>query len=218
MTTENPSPLALAFEPFKLAVKWAIIFSTLWMTSCAIQGFWLHARHLRTDHIEHVLAEYLTDAPALVSQVADKTWSMISKIRIQRAHTAKDSEKLSDTLGRVAQLGIPSMMDIVALNTVLVVVKLCMAWFYMGLYALILSLAAIDGLVARYIRKVSAGHESATLYHFAKFWGSRLLPLTALSIYLCWPEAIDVHYVMLPALVAHGLLLRTQLKYYKKYV
>lgn len=219
MAEKEPSPLAITFEPFKFAVKWLIILSTLWLASNVMQGIWLKTHQLRAaDHIGQVMATYLDGAPSHVTAAADATWDRLAKIRGIKAKRDSDSEKLSSVVSRAAVFGIPDMVEIVVWNTVLVVIKLYLASVYMGLYVLILALAGLDGWIARYIRKVNAGHESATLYHFSKFWGSRLLPLTALAIYLCCPVAIDVNWVMMPALVAHAILLRTQFKYYKKYI
>ncbi len=219
MAEKEPSPLAITFEPFKFAVKWLVILSTLWLASSVMQGIWLKTHQLRPAvHIGQVIATYLDGAPIHITAAADATWERLGKIRSIKAKRESNSEKLSSVVSRAAAFGIPDMVDIVMWNTLLVVIKMYLASVYMGLYVLILVLAALDGWIARYIRKVNAGHESATLYHFSKFWGSRLLPLTALAIYLCCPVAIDVNWVMMPALIAHAILIRTQFKYYKKYI
>lgn len=229
MTDARPGAVEVALEPFKFVMHWAFILSTLWFVSCVVQGIWIKSHHLDAkEHLGSVIAQHLTDAPASTLAAADNTWAYLSEFSNARNTRESQQErpildssaasKLSDSLSRASQSVIPAALDIAIWNTVLLVIKLTLAWIYMGLYALILALAIIDGWIARYIRKVNAGHESATLYHIAKFGGNRLLPLTALAVYLCSPVPIEVNWVMLPSLVVHAVLLRTQVKYYKKYV
>lgn len=75
----------------------------------------------------------------------------------------------------------------------------------------------IDGLAERLIRKACAGRESATIYHLAKHSHFALLPVL-LAVYLCVPVYFDPLWIVLPAIFVSGVLLRLQMKYYKKYV
>lgn len=75
----------------------------------------------------------------------------------------------------------------------------------------------IDGLAERLIRRACAGRESATIFHLAKHSHFALLPVL-LAVYLCLPAHFDPLWVVLPAILISGLLLRLQTKYYKKYV
>ena len=75
----------------------------------------------------------------------------------------------------------------------------------------------VDGLVERYIRRVSAGRESSSLYHRAKFFqlsGGVLM----LMAFVCIPIPVDPRWFLIPSAVLLGLLARLQWKYYKKYL
>ncbi len=74
-----------------------------------------------------------------------------------------------------------------------------------------------DGLVERSIRSASAGRESSSLYHRAKY-AQLSLAATAVLIFVCMPYAVDVRWVLFPVAMAIGWLARTQWKYYKKYL
>lgn len=74
-----------------------------------------------------------------------------------------------------------------------------------------------DGLVARFIRRASAGRESSSLYHRAKFAQLSALAFIAM-LYLCVPINFDPRFIVLPTALLIGLLARLQWKYYKKYL
>ena len=85
------------------------------------------------------------------------------------------------------------------------------------LFLLAYSAFTLDGLAERLIRKACGGRESATIYHLAKHSHFALLPVL-LAIYLCVPVHIDPLWVVLPAILVSGSLLRLQAKYFKKHV
>lgn len=74
-----------------------------------------------------------------------------------------------------------------------------------------------DGLAERLIRKACGGRELGTRYQWAKRSHFALLPVL-LALYLCVPARFDPLWVVLPAILVSGLMLRVQTKYYKKYV
>lgn len=84
--------------------------------------------------------------------------------------------------------------------------------FLVGQFAFV-----VDGLAERLIRRACAGRESATIFHLAKHSHFALLPVL-IAVYLCVPAYFDLLWVVLPAILISGLLLRLQTKYYKKYV
>lgn len=86
------------------------------------------------------------------------------------------------------------------------------------LFALTCGVAVIDGLTERYIRKMGAGNESSTIYHRAKFYAFHLTPPFASLIYLSLPYSIEPALIFFPTALITGLLLRTQMKYYKKHL
>ena len=83
--------------------------------------------------------------------------------------------------------------------------------------ALAYLLALLDGLVARSVRRAGAGRESATRYHRAKYTHVSLLTLILL-VWFWWPEPLDLTTLTLTAAVFGAILLRIQLKFYKKYL
>ena len=86
------------------------------------------------------------------------------------------------------------------------------------LFALTCAVSVVDGLTERYIRKMGAGHESSTIYHRAKFYAFSLTPPFAGLIYLAAPYSIEPALIFIPTALFTGLLLRTQIKYYKKHL
>jgi integrating conjugative element membrane protein (TIGR03747 family) len=85
-------------------------------------------------------------------------------------------------------------------------------------FALIALLGISDGLTQRKIRTACAGHESASLYHRAKHAAFTLAAPFAAAVYLASPYAYPPIYLVLPAMIATGVLLRLQFTFYKKYV
>jgi len=83
--------------------------------------------------------------------------------------------------------------------------------------ALAYFVAIFDGLVARWIRRVSGGRESSTIYHRAKY--VHAVGVTLLLMAWFWyPGHMDFELVALIMAITGGILLRLQLMYYKKYV
>jgi integrating conjugative element membrane protein (TIGR03747 family) len=79
------------------------------------------------------------------------------------------------------------------------------------------SIGLIDGIVGRYIRTKSAGRESSSLYHRAKYLQLMGVSLGTL-IYLCAPFHIDPRLIVLPIALLTGLIARLQWMFYKKYL
>ncbi len=86
------------------------------------------------------------------------------------------------------------------------------------LILLVVMLASVDGLTERIIRRECGGHESDTQFRVAKKFAYTLLPPVVGLVYLCLPMDISLGAVLLPALIITAVLVRTKLKYYKKYI
>lgn len=82
--------------------------------------------------------------------------------------------------------------------------------------ALAYALAILDGFIARSIRRAAGGRESATRYHRAKYLHATLASVLVM-LYFWWPVRVELSHVALILAVAGGLLLRVQVKFYKKY-
>jgi hypothetical protein len=86
--------------------------------------------------------------------------------------------------------------------------------FLVGVVAIGAALA--DGLVQRYIRRESAGRESANLYHRAKYL-QIVGGLLMIMLYVTVPVAIDPRWLFSWLAIA-ALLAFLQAKFYKKYL
>lgn len=88
---------------------------------------------------------------------------------------------------------------------------------YVPVLLILASLAAIDGLVQRAIRRYRGGRESATIYHTAK----RLLrPFTAWSclVYVCVPTLVNPLTVYLPLVLVIPPTVYLATSRFKKYL
>lgn len=79
------------------------------------------------------------------------------------------------------------------------------------------TIAAIDGWIARWIRRESGGRESSTIYHRAKYFHAIGVTLFMMA-WFWYPKGFDFWTATIAMAVVGGVLLRTQLMYYKKYV
>lgn len=75
----------------------------------------------------------------------------------------------------------------------------------------------VDGLVQRDLRKFGVGRESALKYHYAK---RSLTPIMLLAwiLYLSIPFSIHPNYILIPAAVMFGLMIRLTASSFKKYL
>lgn len=78
-------------------------------------------------------------------------------------------------------------------------------------------LAFMDGAVARWIRRACGGRESSTIYHRAKYLHV-LLGTLLLVVWFWSPVRLELWQLGLSFVVLGTLLLRIQLKFYKKYI
>lgn len=85
------------------------------------------------------------------------------------------------------------------------------------LIALVVILAAVDGLAERSIRRECGGYESAGRYYLARRFAFSLLPPAVALVYLCLPIDIALSSVLLPLLAVTAVLIRMKMQYYKKY-
>ncbi|EGN2618082.1 TIGR03747 family integrating conjugative element membrane protein [Salmonella enterica] len=85
------------------------------------------------------------------------------------------------------------------------------------LFALIIVVGLIDGLVRRDLRRFSAGHESGFVYHHARRMISSCLIATGL-VWLAVPIFLVPEYVFIPAAAGIGLAVSMTGGSFKKYV
>ncbi|EJY5269477.1 TIGR03747 family integrating conjugative element membrane protein [Salmonella enterica] len=85
------------------------------------------------------------------------------------------------------------------------------------LFALIIVVGLIDGLVRRDLRRFGAGHESGFVYHHARRMISSSLIATGL-VWLAVPIFYSPRYVLVPGTIIEGLIVWTTIGAFKKYL
>lgn len=86
------------------------------------------------------------------------------------------------------------------------------------IFMLLMGIAVIDGLVARYVRRQCAGHESATRHTRAmRMLRYGLVPLVAF-VWLVAPVKMPFAALFLPLAVGTAVLIWVAAKYFKKYL
>jgi integrating conjugative element membrane protein (TIGR03747 family) len=96
-------------------------------------------------------------------------------------------------------------------------IRLSILTLSLPLFFLVAILAAIDGLAIRDVRRWSNGRESGFRYHYAK---SFVLPsfCVAWMFYLSVPFSIHPNIVILPLCLLMGIIVRSALTWFKKYL
>jgi len=102
-------------------------------------------------------------------------------------------------------------------STYILAVRTAMFTTAAPLLLLVFGLAVVDGLVARSIRKATAGRESASLYHRAKL-GLSFVAILGYIVGLLMPSLQQPAALLVPMVLAMGGLLRMQCATYKKYL
>jgi len=95
--------------------------------------------------------------------------------------------------------------------------KLALLLTSIPLFAVAYSVATVDGLVLRYIRREGGGRESSFMYHRAKYLSVMLLGSVLLAVLLL-PLSYAPSWVLPVLALCVGVLARTQWTYYKKYL
>ncbi|QET27274.1 TIGR03747 family integrating conjugative element membrane protein [Klebsiella variicola] len=85
------------------------------------------------------------------------------------------------------------------------------------LFALIIAVGLIDGLVRRDLRRFGAGHESGFVYHHARRMISSCLIATGL-VWLAVPIFLKPSYMLVPSAVITALSVSLVLGAFKKYI
>lgn len=85
------------------------------------------------------------------------------------------------------------------------------------LFALIITIGLIDGLVRRDLRRFGAGHESGFVYHHARRMIGSSLAATGL-VWLAVPVFLEAGYILVPGAILIGLAISLTLGVFKKYL
>lgn len=219
------------FAPFKFA--WYLLATGLlvWFVGMVIQITWVRYYHLNpTEHMEQQISYYVDKAPSqgLVKTLAYKAyWLVFEATSFQRLlssapkpadATAEYQDPLGRSVHRTIWAAYRQDLIVIAYGTVLFGVKAAIVLFVIPLFLILMIAAGIDGLVQRAIRRACGGHESDTLYHRAKLFGTKLLPPFAIVIFFCSPVTFDAAWLFVPCAFVSATLLRIQATYYKKYI
>ncbi len=85
------------------------------------------------------------------------------------------------------------------------------------LFALIITIGLIDGLVRRDLRRFGAGHESGFVYHHARRMIGSSLAATGL-VWLVLPFVLVPEYILVPGVIVIGLVISTTIGTFKKHL
>lgn len=218
---------AATFAPFKLASRVLFSISLIWFTSLAVHIGWVNWNKLPVEnHMEKLIGYYVDHAPSkgFVEKLAiDAYWLVFEATSAQRklatAPTVKyDNMNLAPRLRGGIWAAFKPELKTAAYATVLFGVKLGVLLLALPLLGVLLLCFGVDGMVQRYIRRACGGHESAALYHRAKFYGVKFVPPFAAVVFLCSPVAFEPALLFIPVTLFSALLLRVQTTYYKKYL
>lgn len=145
-------------------------------------------------------------------------WNLIDEAVRNYANGEIAPTIISRTYRNTLIIPFQSEMTVAMYGTKLFGIRMASMLQALPLLALTGLVAIVDGLVERYVRTKCVGNESSTIYHRAKFYAFRLVPPAAGLIYLAAPYAINPALIFIPTALLMGILLRTQMKYYKKYL
>lgn len=224
----EPTVTENTFAPFKLAWRLCLAVMLMWFVHMVTQAAWVRVQALDPgDHIQSQLDYYIpqSDPTGIAASLSLSSIDLIGKLGLLRLIPPQPKKAQADSDMRLApgiQRGLWAVFrpEIIAAiySTVLFAAKLGVILSLIPLLLLWLAAFAVDGLVQRYIRRVSAGRESATVYHRAKLYGTKMLPPLAAVLFLCSPVAFHPGLVFLPAALLSAVLVRVQATYYKKYL
>lgn len=218
---------AATFAPFKLASRVLFSLSLLWFTSVAVHIAWVNWHKYPVEsHMEELIGYYVDGAPSkgFVEMLADKTyWLVFEATTVQKTLASqpvvrRDELKLAPRIRGGLWAAFKPEIKTAAYATVLFGVKVGVLLLALPLLGVLLLCFGVDGMVQRYIRRACGGHESAALYHRAKFYGVKFVPPFAAVVFLCSPVAFEPALLFIPVTLFSAVLLRVQTTYYKKYL
>jgi integrating conjugative element membrane protein (TIGR03747 family) len=175
--------------------------------------------------MENLLRDYLdqTTAPELMQKAADATywlafgWNGIDQSVRDAANGVLPSGIIGQLTMRLLYENFQDSLAVVLYGAKLFGIRIAMLSMMLPQFGLIIFVAFIDGYVARYIRRECAGPDSASRYHRAKYGlAMGLVPLVVI-VWLLAPVSLPMHWLFFPVALLTGLIVRTMVKWYKKY-
>jgi integrating conjugative element membrane protein (TIGR03747 family) len=210
--------------PLRYAVIWSLLLLNLALIALSLnllfaKQVWPAGTALA--HLEALLSQSASVSPnlALTDAFAEGVyWLFFGVTGIHDQVLGIRDTALLRPLGSASLLAsMREELSVAMLAAKLFGTRLATAVSALPLFLLAFTAFTLDGLAERLIRKACGGRESATLYHLAKHSHFALLPVL-LAIYLCVPVHIDPLWIVMPAILVSGSLLRLQAKYFKKHV
>lgn len=105
-----------------------------------------------------------------------------------------------------------------AINTTQVFsVRLAVAFMSFPLFLLVGTVALIDGMVERELRRYGGANESSYIYHRVKPW-SKPVMIGAFVLYLGYPDSIHPNVILIPFVSAFGIVVYVLAKTFKKFL
>ena len=105
-----------------------------------------------------------------------------------------------------------------AINTTQVFsIRLAVAFMSFPLFLLVGTVALIDGMVERELRRYGGANESAYIYHNVKPWTKPVM-IGAFVLYLGYPDSIHPNVILIPFVTAYGVVVFIVAKTFKKFL
>ncbi len=196
--------------------------------SLAVMGFYLwrftppaaHQAHLDSMmvfYVDNAVASDRADAFGKGAYRFVLVETGLARVMQRRSTVSSDTSLKNKTWGNLSGLGV-DLWDVVRKTIYIFGAKLSSLVSAMPLMGLLGVVALVDGWAARYIRREVGGNESATRYHIWKSISHSWLPSLMAVTYLTCPIAIEPLWFILPTAIVFVVGLRSQTKYFKKYL
>ncbi|MCC3701659.1 TIGR03747 family integrating conjugative element membrane protein [Rouxiella badensis] len=101
--------------------------------------------------------------------------------------------------------------------TVIYLVRITILVLSLPLFVLVVTVAIVEGLGLRDLRRYGAGYESSFVYHHAKRLVKPAIYLPCM-FYLSWPTAVYPNFLLLPAVLLLGITVTIVTASFKKYL
>ncbi len=204
---------------------WLVIVMFLSVVASLAVAVGLQSEQAPSRYMGDLVEYYLDQAPnkqvandvAGVSRALVFGWPGVATALSSEANPAAPS-LLGGALQRSTR-GQGRELILVTMHAVeLLGVRLMLLFSALPALALLLAVALIDGLVARYVRRECGGHESATRHTRAKRLLNRgIVPMVAV-VWLIVPAPMSLAMFFFPVAVGGAVLVWVMAKYFKKYL
>jgi integrating conjugative element membrane protein (TIGR03747 family) len=214
--------------PVFKAIELVVISLLAPALSLVVMGFYLWrfappAEH--QAHLDEMMAFYVDNAVA--SDRADAfgkgayrfvlVETGLERVMQRRSLASSTGLQKNQTWNKISGLGV-DLWDVVRKTSYIFGAKLSSLISVLPLMCLLALVALVDGWTARYIRREEGGNESATRYHLWKTVSHSWLPSLIAVVYLTCPIAVEPLWFILPTAIVLVVGLRSQTKYFKKYL